>query len=167
MDYVSGTITDSKGKTTTVDVGHVVQDSGGEEHIVVSIRLHFTQTTVENLHKNEEAYREGNLNVGRSEATIFVLRIVLLVVLPPGTISKHTATYRFVLVTLKIMEQGSGRNKKAALSPNLEEENIGSFCAMGECTGSDPTHSEARLLRDMMEENELGNVMYPNVSDPA
>ena len=167
MDYVSGTITDSKGKTTKVDVGHVVRDSGGDEHIVVSIRLHFNQTTVADLHKNVEAYRDGNLSVGRSEATISVLLIVLLVVLPPNTILKHTATYRVVLVTLKIMEQGSGWNKTAALGANLDEGQIGSFCAMGECTGSDPTHSEARLLRDRMVEDELGNVMYPNVPDPA
>jgi hypothetical protein len=57
---------------------------------------------------------------------------------------------------------------KADLAPHPVEICAGQVVAVGECTGSDPSNSEAKLLRDRLESMvDLGRQIFPDQQDPA
>jgi hypothetical protein len=76
---------------------------------------------------------------------------------------------RYVLAAFEIKEKGSGSKTKADLGKDLVEVDVATITAVGDSTGSDPAHSEVKLLRARMEEpdGDYANLMYPNTDDPA
>ena len=69
---------------------------------------------------------------------------------------------------LKIGENTVSKSQKTDLALNMQEIHIDTSTAVGECTGSDPKYSEARLLIERMEVlEELGSIMYAGLLDPA
>jgi len=75
---------------------------------------------------------------------------------------------RCCVVVLEVKEKGSGNKVKAGLGVSIQELSAKKIVAIGECTGSDPTSSEAKLLRTRLENNaDLGGLLLPGQSDPA
>jgi hypothetical protein len=57
---------------------------------------------------------------------------------------------------------------KADLGVSIQELSADKIVAIGECTGSDPTSSEAKLLRGRLEDvTDLGGKLLPDAGDPA
>jgi len=66
------------------------------------------------------------------------------------------------------MERGSGNKTKAELGAHLQDISVDAIVAVGESTGSDPSASEVKLLRNRFEDtNGLGRTMFPTQQDPA
>ena len=57
---------------------------------------------------------------------------------------------------------------KADLGVSIQELSADKIVAIGECTGSDPTSSEAKLLRGRLEDvTDLGGKLLPDAGDLA
>ena len=77
------------------------------------------------------------------------------------------AIRRVVLLTLPIKERGQGAATKADLGLAVQELGIICVVAIGECTGSDPLHSEAKqLIARLADVSDLGSI-FASTKDPA
>ena len=74
---------------------------------------------------------------------------------------------RVCLVVLEINERGLGSAKKADLALSVKELAMSSVVAIGECTGADPSWSEAKqLIQRLKDVNDLG-FMFASTTDTA